>query len=170
MSKHGEGHSKAYDRLVNMKSLEEILNTAISFERTARDFYSGLVSKVRKPLRELVQELADEEADHLAQFEAVRDHADTQSHLRDMIEAPVHDHKFSNYIQLPELGDNPDDQALLQYAMGREQAAYEQYSELSKSTPDGELKDLFAFLADEELRHKGDLEKRYYEIIHSGGV
>ena len=29
---------------------------------------------------------------------------------------------------------------------------------------------LFKFLANEELEHKNELEKLYYEIVHNGGV
>ena len=46
----------------------------------------------------------------------------------------------------------------------------EQYTALAKEVPDGPLKDVFLFLAEEELQHKKELEKRYYEIVHSGGV
>ncbi|MCB1789628.1 MAG: rubrerythrin, partial [Gammaproteobacteria bacterium] len=86
------------------------------------------------------------------------------------ITTPVADHKFSDYIQLPDLGDNPDDQAVLQYALGREHAAMEQYRELAENADAGPIRDLFAFLADEETKHKAELEKLYYEIVHSGGV
>ncbi len=169
-SQHGEGDPAAKERLARMKSLEEILNTAMAFEKTMQTFYEQLVGKVRKPLRELVAELAEEEKRHYELFEGVRDHPETEAHIRDRIAVPVNDHRFSDYVHMPALGDHPDDQAILQYAMGREQAAYEHYSDLAETAPEGPLKDLFRFLSDEELRHKGDLEKRYYEIIHSGGV
>jgi len=46
----------------------------------------------------------------------------------------------------------------------------EQYRELAETTDPGPIRDLFAFLADEETQHKAELEKVYYEIVHSGGV
>jgi rubrerythrin len=46
----------------------------------------------------------------------------------------------------------------------------EQYRSLAESTPPGPIHDLFQYLADEETQHKNELEKRYYEIVHSGGV
>ena len=45
-----------------------------------------------------------------------------------------------------------------------------QYRELAETNDPGPIQDLFAFLADEETRHKAELEKVYYEIVHSGGV
>ena len=170
MSEHGEGHVSGRQKLEQAKTLEDILETAMGFEKTAQAFYAGLVDRVRKPIRQLVAELAEEEAGHYALFKGVRDHADTMAQLKEMIATPVNDHKFSDYVQMPDLGENPDDQAVLQYALGREDAAYQQYSELAGSTPEGPLRDLFQYLADEELRHKGELEKRYYELVHSGGV
>ncbi len=68
------------------------------------------------------------------------------------------------------VGEIPDDQEVLQFAMGREQAAMEQYRDLAESTGPGPIKDLFRYLADEETQHKLELEKLYYEVIHSGGV
>ena len=37
-------------------------------------------------------------------------------------------------------------------------------------TPPGPVHDLFLFLANEETKHKNELEAIYYEIVHSGGV
>ena len=58
----------------------------------------------------------------------------------------------------------------LQYALGREHAAMEQYRELAQSTQPGPIRQLFEFLADEETQHKAELEKLYYELVHHGGV
>ena len=58
----------------------------------------------------------------------------------------------------------------MQYALSREDAAARQYGELAQSTPEGPVRDLFLFLAKEEVQHKAELEKRYYELVHSGGV
>jgi rubrerythrin len=71
---------------------------------------------------------------------------------------------------VPDLGKNPDDQTVLQYALMREQAAMEQYTALAESTPSGPIQDLFQFLANEETKHKNELEAIYYEVVHSGGV
>lgn len=170
MSKHVEGHKTAMDRLREMTTVGEILETAKSFEKAAESFYSGLVPKVSKPIRELVQELADEEKEHFALFDNLMNKPEAEKFFAESIKAPESDHKFSDYIHMPKLGKKPDDQAVLQYAMGREHAAAEHYGELAKTAPEGPIRDLFAYLADEELRHKGELEKRYYEIVHSGGV
>ncbi|MCB1786022.1 MAG: ferritin family protein [Gammaproteobacteria bacterium] len=165
-----EGQQSGRERLRNSKTLAEILDTAISFERTARDFYRDLAPKVSKRIRWLVEELAAEEQRHFDLFNELMQRDDIEAQINDRIGTPAADGRFSDGVHLPDIGENPDDQAVLQYALGREHAAMEQYRELSETTAPGAIRDLFAFLADEETQHKAELEKLYYQIVHSGGV
>ncbi len=161
---------RGYQRLKAQTSLEDILLVATEFERTARDFYAGLAPRVSKQMRYLVEELAREEQQHFELFTQLRARSDIAEQVKQSIETPASDRRFSDCIHLPELGEQPDDQEVLQYALGREHAAMEQYRSLAESTPPGPIRDLFQYLADEETQHKNELEKRYYEIVHSGGV
>jgi rubrerythrin len=170
MTEHSEGHSAAYERIRSKKTLKEILEVATEFERTARDFYTALAPKVSKRIRYLVEELAEEEQGHFDMFAELAGREDISEQITQEIVTPASDSKFSDCIHLPDLGENPDDQAVLQYAMGREHAAMTQYASLAESSPEGPIRDLFVFLAAEEAEHKKDLEKVYYETIHSGGV
>ncbi len=164
-----EGASNGYNKLRSKKTLAEILEVAIEFERTARDFYVALAPQVNKQMRYLAEELAEEEQRHFTLFTELRARPDLEEQLKGLVETPASDSHFSDAIQLPELGDTVDDQAVLQYALGREQIAMEQYRALAESTSPGPIKDLFSFLADEETQHKTELEKLYYEIVHRGG-
>ena len=170
MSAQGEGHISGRERLRNSKTLEEILRTATSFEETARDFYRDLAPRVSKRIRWLVDELAEEEQRHFELFTELVQRDDLHDQIRERVATPASDHRFSDHIHLPDLGENPDDQAVLQYALGREHAAMEQYRALAEATEPGPIHDLFLFLADEETQHKAELEKVYYEVVHSGGV
>ena len=165
-----EGEKSAYERIRSRKTLAEILEVATSFEESARDFYRGLVPKVSKSIRYLVEELAEEEQEHYDLFKALGERADLAEFVHMEIATPASDQKFSDYVHLPDLGEAPDDQSVLQYAMGREHAAMEQYRSLADSTEPGPIHDLFEFLANEETKHKAELEKIYYEIVYSGGV
>jgi rubrerythrin len=165
-----EGHSSGYEKLQSKKTLGEILAVAIEFEKTARDFYSALIPKVSKQLRYLVEELAEEEQRHYDLFNELKGRPDLEQQVDKLVDVPASDKRFSDAVLLPDLGDNPDDQAVLQYALGREHAAMEQYQSLAQSTPDGPIKELFTYLANEETLHKNQLEKIYYETVHSGGV
>jgi rubrerythrin len=162
--------SHGMDRLRGKTSLKEILEVATHFEESARDFYTALIPKVSKRIRYLVEELAAEEQSHYEMFSILSHRADIEDQVRHEIQRPASDSKFSDCLHLPDLGDNPDDQTVLRYAMGREHAAMSHYGELAQTTPVGPIQELFQYLASEETKHKLELEKIYYETVHSGGV
>lgn len=157
------------DRLRGKTSLKEILEVATHFEESARNFYTALIPKVSKRIRYLVEELAAEEQDHYDLFSALAQRADIAGQVKEEIQRTAADSKFSDCLHLPDLGDNPGDQSVLQYAMGREHAAMSHYGELANTAPAGPIKDLFVYLASEETKHKLELEKLYYETVHRGG-
>jgi len=157
------------DVLRHTTSVSEILSVANSFEASARDFYTALIPKVSKRIRYLVEELAAEEQGHFDLLTALSSRTDLAEQVKLQIQQPASDSKFSDCIHLPNLGDNPDDQAVLQYAMGREHIAMTHYTELAQTAPEGPIRELFQFLASEETTHKLELEKLYYEIVHRGG-
>ena len=161
--------SHGIDRLRNKTTLREILEVASGFEASARDFYTALIPRVSKRIRYLVEELAAEEQAHFDLFSALAQRPDLAEQVRAEIERPASDSRFSDCLHLPDLGEQPDDQAVLQYAMGREHAAMSHYGELANTTPAGPIRALFQFLASEETKHKLELEKVYYEIVHRGG-
>jgi rubrerythrin len=157
------------ERLRGKTSLKEILEVATHFEESARDFYQGLIPKVSKRIRYLVEELAAEEQAHYDLFSALAQRPDIAAQVQQEIQRTAADSKFSDCIHLPDLGPNPDDQAVLQYAMGREHAAMSHYGELAQTAPAGPVRELFVYLASEETKHKLELEKLYYETVHRGG-
>ncbi|MCU7856251.1 MAG: rubrerythrin, partial [Candidatus Thiodiazotropha sp. (ex Lucinoma borealis)] len=114
--------------------------------------------------------LAEEEQHHFNLFNELKSRPDIEQLIQAMVDTPASDQRFSDAIHLPDLGEKPDDQAVLQFALGREHDAMEQYRSLAESTDEGPIKELFLFLANEETLHKNQLEKLYYETIHSGGV
>lgn len=165
-----EGAQGAYDTIRSKKTLKEILEVASSFELSARDFYRDLIPKVSKNVRWVVEELAVEEQQHYGMLMALAARSDIESEIQAEIATPVSDGRFSDAVHIPDLGEQPDDQAVFQYAMGREHLAMEHYRNLANEAPDGAIKSLFEYLANEETKHKAELEKVYYETVHSGGV
>lgn len=161
--------SHGIERLRDKTTLKDILEVATEFEVSAKNFYSGMIPKVSKRIRYLVEELTAEEQNHVALFSNLAERADLALQLKVEMARTASDSKFSDGLHLPDLGENPDDQAVLQYAMGREHAAMLHYGELAETAPEGPVRDLFRFLASEETKHKIELEKLYYEVIHRGG-
>jgi len=165
-----EGKPSSYERIRSMTTLEDVLEVATSFEESARNFYTDLIPKVSKRFRWLVEELANEEQGHYDLFTNLAARPDIEDQIKAEVERPVTDGKFADAVMTPDLGDEPDDQSVLQYAMGREHLAMTHYRSLADSTPEGPIKELFEYLANEEAKHKEELEKLYYETVHSGGV
>jgi len=161
--------AEAIAELRSKTTLSEVLTIATRFEETARDFYRGLAPKVSKRIRDLVEELAEEEERHVTLFTELAGRDDIADQIQTEMRRTAADSRFSDCIHLPELGDHPDDQAVLQYAMGREHAAMQHYTELAETSPEGPIRELFQFLAAEETQHKLQLEKLYYETVHRGG-
>jgi len=169
MTPNREGAKHGIERLRSKTTLREILEVATGFEASARDFYTGMIPKVSKRIRYLVEELAAEEQVHYDLFSALAERTDIAEQVRTEIARTANDSKFSDCLHLPDLGDEPDDQAVLQYAMGREHAAMMHYGELAETAPPGPIRDLFQYLASEETKHKLELEKLYYDTVHRGG-
>jgi rubrerythrin len=166
-----EGSPQGKDRLEGKTSVREILEVAIGFEQVARDFYTDLIPKVSKRIRYLAEEFAEEEQRHVDLFSELAARSDLIQQIEQEIARPTTDSKFSDCLHVPELGAQPDDQEVLQYAMGREHTAMQHYSELAETAPEGPIRELFRYLANEETKHKIELEKLYYEIVYrSGGV
>lgn len=165
-----EGSEGGRAKIASKKSLREILEVASLFEASARDFYSELIPRVTKNFRWLVEELAAEEQRHFDLLSGLAGREDIAQQICAEVRTPATDGKFSDCIHLPDLGPRPDDQAVLQYALGREHIAMEHYRALAEDAPPGPIKDLFEYLANEETQHKAELEKLYYETVHTGGV
>ena len=158
------------DALGGMTTVAAVLETVAEFGREAHGFYVDLGPKVSKDIRWIVEDLARAELDLVARLSALAGSTDMARHLKDAILRPEADRRFSDAIQTPELGDAPDDQAVLQYALSRVQVAIEEYAELAANTRKGPLHEVFSYLANEESRHKSDLEALYYKVVHAGGV
>lgn len=164
-----EGDEGKREQLQHLRSLIEILDVAIQFELAAARFYHKLQPQVSKPLRWLVASLALEEEEHAERLGKLRYHPDLSQKLQQRVEVPITDTRFSDALRTPNPKLLKSDQDVLEYALSRERLAMEQYRALAESTDPGEAHELFQWLADEEVEHKSELEKRYYAIVHRGG-
>lgn len=63
------GDGSGYERLKSGTTLEDIIVTAMSFERTAHEFYTNLKTRVGQPMRDLAHEVAEEELSRKADLE-----------------------------------------------------------------------------------------------------
>lgn len=145
-------------------TLTDVLEKALVFEETARDFYRAVSPRVSQRIRWLIEGLAEEEQGHYELFNDLLDRDDLQAQIAAPIDPPPTDTRFTAALQVPDLGDPPRDLAVLQYAVEREHAAMAQYRALAETAPPGPIRDLFRYLGAEEALHKAELEKIHHEI------
>lgn len=166
MSDAVEGAMSGAERIKSKQSVAEILEVACSFEAAAHQFYTELLPRVSERMQDLVAELADEEQRHYDLLAELAVRSDISEQIQTLVDQPRVHQRFVDATHFPDLGPYPDDQAIMQYALSREEIALEQYTSLAEQTPEGPLKDTFLFLAKEEKQHKADLERLYAELVH----
>ncbi len=64
------------------------------------------------------------------------------------------------------LGEQPDFKDVLVYAAKREKKAFEFYNNMSEQVEDSDLKKLFVWLAQEETKHKEDIEALFWDVMY----
>jgi rubrerythrin len=147
--------------MTNFMSPDEILDFAIQNEQNAVDLYTDLAGKTSSSgMKAELEHIANEERGHKAKLERVKSGKKMLS-----AETAVQDLKISDYTVDVELGDNPDYQSILLFAMKQEKAAFKLYTDLAALAPEAELKELLLGLAQEEAKHKLKFEIEYDDNI-----
>lgn len=142
-------------------TVEEILDFAIQNEQNAADLYEHLAGKARsKAARSSFEQFAIEERGHKAKLLAAKEGQYQIGSFK-----PVQDLKIGDYLVQEDLGDDPDYQSMLIFAMKQEKAAFRLYSDLSERTDDPQLKGLLRSLAQEEAKHKLRFEVEYDDTV-----
>uniref|UniRef100_UPI0025D2840B ferritin family protein n=1 Tax=Thiohalocapsa sp. TaxID=2497641 RepID=UPI0025D2840B len=142
-----EGEASAYERIKSKQTLKEILEVATSFEQSARDFYTGLIPKVGKNIRWVVEDLAKEEQHHYDLFSELAARPDLEQQVDALTERPVTDGTFADAVMVPDLGEEPADKAILQFALGSEHLARHHSSALDDRTAPRPTRPLVDYLA-----------------------
>ena len=145
----------------DMTNVDEILDFAIQNEQDAVDLYTKLAATAKSAaIKKAFEQFAGEEAGHRKRLEEVKN----GKRLLGSAKA-IQDLKIGDYLVETKLGDDPDYQDVLIFAMHQEKAAFRLYSDLAAKTDDGELQKLFLELAQEEAKHKLRFEVEYDENI-----
>ena len=163
MSSRGE--TGAAHILIPEMTLRDALVTAMEFERAARRFYTELADRVEPHARELVLELAAEEEHHYNLLKELSLRQDIESELESTATDVPTAENFEAYISLPNLTDGSTEDEILEYAESREQIAHEHYGYLAETTGTGPLRELFAFLRDEERKHATMVQSRWSTLF-----
>ncbi len=146
----------------NFKSIDEILDFAITNEIRAAEFYENLSDKAKtKSMKETFEKFSKEERGHEARLEKIKNEGKFEVRKEDII-----DMKMSDYLVKSNTKGKMTYQDALILAMKREKAAYKLYKRLAKSAPTKELKIIFTKLAGEEANHKMNFEIEYDDYIN----
>ena len=147
-------------------TIEQILEQAIRFEEDARAFYAGATDMVeRAHIRSALEELAQEEVKHKERLQALLD-GDTTRIISARSRGQIEDLKLAEYLVARPLDPKASLQDVLIVAMHREKSSHEFYSTMAEIAEEASSRNLFGFLAEEELVHKNKVESLYDEVVY----
>jgi rubrerythrin len=148
-------------------TVEEILHTAIRGEVASWELYTGAAHMVQtEHIKELLQELAQEELGHKAALERMLSEPDElRWQVQELKAAPIEDYKIGDHLVAQPLGPDSTFQDVCIFASKKEQESHELYRELADQST-GETRDLLEAMAKDELRHKNLVERWYEEVVY----
>lgn len=145
----------------NFKSVDEILDFAIKNEEEAVELYARLADEAKNPgTKKFFKDLEQEEVKHKERLVELK-----EGKKLEVLSGKVLDLKIADYLPEVEATKGMDYQQALTFAMHAEKAEFKLYKDLAKQADDPELKKLLMVLAQEEAKHKLQLEIEYDEFV-----
>lgn len=146
-------------------TLDKVLNLALSMEEESIKLYSSAQKKVQNSgSKLLLKELVSEEETHKNKIlQAIKDPGVIEE--LGALDKVIHDLKIVDYLVDVPLSLDADYQQILIYAGKREKATHDFYIALAKKYSNKKIGNMFAKLAQEELKHKYKLELEYDDVI-----
>ena len=141
-------------------SADDILNFAIRNEQDAVDFYSKYAGLVKKEMKDMFLEFAQEEIKHKARLMKIK-----EDKIFTFSPEKINSLNLSDYTTSGNFTMDLSYQDALILAMLKEKAAFRLYLNLSQKTDIPFLKELFLSLAQEESKHKLRFELEYDENV-----
>lgn len=147
---------------MNTEVFLEIIDFAIKQEKIAADFYSNMQDLTSLDSnKKIFSDLEKMELGHIKILKNFKNEG-----LANYVPEQVTDLKISDYQDEVELHDKMDFQEILMVAMKREENAKNLYQDLADLSNDEGSKNLFLKIADEESKHKLQLETIYDDEIY----
>lgn len=145
--------------------MEKVLNLALKMEDQSIQLYSSAQEKVvNLGSRQFLKELTLEEERHKRNiFDAMND-PDKVEEIGSL-ETKIQDLKIVDKLVDVSLSSEADYQQILIYAAKREKKTHDFYIELAKKYREKQIGKMFIKLAQEELKHKHQLEREYDEVV-----
>jgi rubrerythrin len=147
-------------------TVEGIIRRAIRVEEDAYNFYTGASKMVKLPhVQDMLNELAGDEVKHKEKLEGLLA-GDTEQVIAAKQSQKIQDLKLADYLVPQPLDEDATLQEVLLIAMQREKNAHDFYNLMAGLAASEVVKELFQFLAQEELGHKNKVEVLYDDIIY----
>src|SRR3974390_1805992 len=145
------------------KDIGEVFDFAIEKKEASYRLYSKAAAMVTSPAtRKMLDEMAEQELGHKRLLQGMdRD----KVHEYRFVKVP--DLKIGDYLVDVEYRDDMTFREILVFAMKAEEAAFRLYSEASHLTDVPEIQRMLLMLANEEKKHKFNLESLYDDKILS---
>jgi rubrerythrin len=149
---------------VELTTIDQILDYAISNEEKAAALYYELAENVERPgMREAFLHFAKEEEGHKARLLKIK-----EGEIPAVSEDKVANLGITEQLGEPVTAPNMTYQEALLFAMKAEKAAFTLYTKLAEMTSDSSLQRVFKSLAQEEAKHKLRFEIEYDEHVLEG--
>jgi rubrerythrin len=143
------------------KSVDEILDFAITQEEQAAQFYTDLAGRMDRPwMSEIFKGFAQEEVGHKKKLQEIK-----AGKRLVPAQAKVLDLKIGDYLVDVEPTADMDYQQALMLAMKKEKKAFKMYTDLAAATDDAGVSAIFLALAQEEAKHKLRFEIEYDDYV-----
>ena len=137
---------------------QDFLNLAVEKEMAAAELYSQYAERVKSATaRKLLIDMSMMERGH---EKKLREFLKTGSAYFSKI-GVIEDLHISDFMTQSEVNANSSIEDVIVFAMKEEQKAYELYVRLGALETDGIVQQLFKALAEEEKKHKHDLEAEF---------
>lgn len=143
-------------------TIDDIIKLAIEKEDNAHKLYSGMLDKINDPgARAMISQLAREELEHKEALERL----DVEK-IKKVEPQKIEDLKIAEFLKDRKITDTSSLQDVLVFAMKREKESYEFYSKFAAEMADPDIKNVLGAFAQQELKHKRDLEAFYDDVIY----
>lgn len=149
-----------------IKAVEEVIKAAIKGEEDSHAVYTSAALLVTSPgPKQILEELAKDELGHKAKLEALLRKGITWEISEGQFKK-VTDLQLGDHLVAQPLTEDSDLQAILTVSIKREKESHDLYAAMSQVAGDETVRNLFEFLANEELTHKRKVESMYEEIVY----
>jgi rubrerythrin len=146
---------------ISCSSTSDIVNFAIEKEQKAMDFYQNCADRAKNPgLKKFFEELVQEEKRHRDMLSGLEVEG-----IGDVQLETVEDLRISDYLVDVKFRDDLTYQEALTLAMKKEEKAHAFYESWKVKCMHEKTAKLFDLLANEELKHKRNIEAIYDDEI-----